>query len=317
VYSQPKPFYTQVDLIIWVVNDVGSVAEGWKEIGFKSIQDQGKISLSNLTYKGEVVQTEIHMYSGFLGGARILWIQPLQGKSAFSEFLRKNGNGVFALMHNVKSQVEMVEEINRLNVLGVGVLQEGQVMVNSQPLKMTYLHTGKKGKYTLGLMHGTTSTFNEDEVNNDLGMKFNQFAFAIKEKSTESVSGYWEKLGFPAMEVTHGESWGKQYYGEPADFDMKLGWYRYGDIVYEWCIPLRPPTVYEDHIKKYGEGFQHFGFSVPDMDEAIQYFEDRGYKISMSGGWGDKGKPGSGRFAYVDTESIGGETIELLWSYKE
>ena len=37
----------------------------------------------------------------------------------------------------------------------------------------------------------------------------------------------------------------------------------------------------------------------------------------MSGGWGEEGKPGSGKFAYVDTEEFGGESIELLWSYKE
>jgi hypothetical protein len=52
------------------------------------------------------------------------------------------------------------------------------------------------------------------------------------------------------------------------------------------------------------------------MDQAIAFFKDHGYEISMSGGWGDRGKPGSGRFAYVDTGKIGGETIELLWSYR-
>jgi hypothetical protein len=53
------------------------------------------------------------------------------------------------------------------------------------------------------------------------------------------------------------------------------------------------------------------------MDDAIRYFEDKGFKVSMTGGWGEKGKPGSGKFAYVDTEGIGGETIELLWNYTE
>jgi hypothetical protein len=316
-YSQPKEFYTTVDLIIWVVNDAHAVAEGWKNIGFKSIKDQGRINLNKLTYKSEVTETEIHLYTGYLGGARILWIQPIRGNSAFSEFLRKNGNGVFALLHDVPLQVELAEEVQRLNNLGVKVLQDGQVMVENQPLRMTYMQTSKKGKYVIGFLNGTTPVFENYKINNDLDMKFNQFAFAIKESSTNKVSAYWEGLGFPAMQITHGETWGKQYYGEPADFDMKLGWYRYGDITYEWCIPLKAPTVYEDHIKKYGEGFQHLGFSVPDIDKAIQYFEKRGFRISMSGGWGEKGKAGSGRFAYVNTEEIGGETIELLWSYSE
>jgi hypothetical protein len=314
---QPQEFYTKVDLIVWVVNDVKSVAEGWKSIGFKSISDRGITNLSKLTYKGKVAQTKIHLYYAYLGGAKVLWIQPLSGNSAFSEFLRKNGNGVFALMHNVPTQIDLVREVQRLNKLGVNVLQKGQVMAGKNPLVMTYMQTSKKGKYALGLFTGQTRIVDDRELKNELGMEFNQFAFAIKASNTKKVSNYWEKLGFPPMQITHGETWGKQYYGQPADFDMELGWYRYGEIVYEWCIPLKPPTVYEDHIKKYGEGFQHFGFKVNNMDEAIKYFEDRGFQISMSGGWGEKGKPGSGRFAYVNTEGIGGETIELLWSFKE
>ena len=316
-YSQPQEFYTEVSLIIWVVNDAQSVAEGWRNIGFKSIKDQGRVNLNKLTYRSEVNETEIHLFTAYLGGARILWIQPIRGNSAFSEFLKKNGNGVFALLHNVPFQVDLVKEAQRLNDLGVKVLQDGQVMVENQPIRMTYMQTGKKGKYVIGFQNGKSSFFDNYNINNDLDMKFNQFAFAIKESSADKVSSYWETLGFPAMQITHGETWGKEYYGEPADFDMKLGWYRYGNIVYEWCIPLQAPTVYEDHIKKYGEGFQHLGFSVPDIDKAIKYFEDRGFKISMSGGWGEKGKPGSGRFVYVNTERIGGETIELLWNYNE
>ena len=125
--SQPKEFYTKVDLIVWVVNDVQAVAEGWTKIGFKSIKDRGKINLSNLTFKGEMAKTEIHLYTAYLGGAKILWIQPLGGNSAFSEFLRDNGNGVFALMHDVPAQFEVVSEVQRLNNLGVNVLQKGHI----------------------------------------------------------------------------------------------------------------------------------------------------------------------------------------------
>jgi len=91
-YSQPKEFYKEVGLIIWVVNDAPAVAEGWKNIGFKSIVDHGRIKLNKLTYKSEVAEAEIHLYTAFLGGAKILWIQPLGGNCAFSEFLKKNGS---------------------------------------------------------------------------------------------------------------------------------------------------------------------------------------------------------------------------------
>ena len=53
------------------------------------------------------------------------------------------------------------------------------------------------------------------------------------------------------------------------------------------------------------------------MDKATAFFEQKGYKISMSGAWGDEGKKGSGRFAYIDLSEIGGMTLELLWNFKE
>ena len=145
-------------------------------------------------------------------------------------------------------------------------------------------------------------------------MDFTQYAFAIKDEAP--VSNFWATAGLPPLEITHGAITDKEYFGKPADFDMKLGWQRHGSVVYEWIIPLKTPTVYADFIRMHGEGIQHFGFSVEDMDAAIDFFEQKGYKISMSGGWGDKGKAGSGRFAYVDLSKIGGMTIELLWNYK-
>jgi hypothetical protein len=50
------------------------------------------------------------------------------------------------------------------------------------------------------------------------------------------------------------------------------------------------------------------------MDAAIAALEKLGAPIVQSGGWGEKGRPGSGRFAYADTSAHGGVTIELLWN---
>ena len=64
------------------------------------------------------------------------------------------------------------------------------------------------------------------------------------------------------------------------------------------------------------EGFHHLAFRVKDMDADLAWWAGLGYPESMSGGWGDKGKKGSGRFAYVDTQSIGGIDVEVLWSMR-
>ncbi|HAQ19166.1 MAG TPA: hypothetical protein DCR40_08040 [Prolixibacteraceae bacterium] len=86
-------------------------------------------------------------------------------------------------------------------------------------------------------------------------------------------------------------------------------------MAYEWCIPVKRPIVYADHIKLHGEGIHHLAFSVNDMDKVLNDYESLGYKNSMGGTWGEKGKPGSGRYEYIELEKAGGVTMELLWNY--
>lgn len=307
--AQISEYYKKVDRIVWVVNDLQKVMKGWQALGFTDILDHGQVSLSNRD-GGNLVA---YLTSANFGGAHLTWIQPVSKNNLFSSFLSKGGDGAYALMHRVPSQEILQQELLRFKNMDVGTLLEGSVSTEEGPVNYIFLDTQKEGKYVLGLITGPDD-LKESEGQNKLNMKFTQYAFAIIDP--DPVSTFWAGLGFPPLEITHGETWGKEYYGKPADFDMKLGWQRHGNIVYEWCIPLKDPTVYKDHIQSHGEGIQHFGFNVEDMDQAIEFFENQGYNISMSGGWGDKGKPGSGRFAYVNTENVGGETIELLWSYQ-
>jgi hypothetical protein len=107
-----------------------------------------------------------------------------------------------------------------------------------------------------------------------------------------------------------------EYRGKPGTYAMRLGWQRHGNVPFEWIQPLKGPSSYDEQIDQHGEGFHHLGINVADMDRAIAEWKALGYEVSMSGGWGEKGKPGSGRFAYFDTRAAGGIEIELLWNYK-
>ena len=118
------------------------------------------------------------------------------------------------------------------------------------------------------------------------------------------------------MEITHGPLSDLVYRGQPGRFDQRLGWHRHGTITWEWIEPLAGPTVYEDFLKEHGEGFHHFALDVPDIDAASAAWETLGVKIVQSGGWGEKGKPGSGRFAYAATDAFGGVTTEFLWNFR-
>lgn len=311
--AQVNSVYKKVDHILWVVKDLKKVQKGWIEIGFSEIEELKKVKLVShglKENKGTIKASIAH-----LGGANALWIQPISGETIFSKYLNENGEGAVALIHKVKDSEQLHELTQMLARANIGKIATYTLQTKTGDLKYTIMDTREKGKYYLGFVIDERTGSNSFEGNNQLNMRFTQYAFAIENEIP--VSDFWASAGLPELEITHGAVTGKKYFGRSADFDMKLGWQRHGSIVYEWCIPLKPPTVYADHIRMHGEGIQHFGFSVADIDETMDFFVQKGYKISMSGGWGEKGKKGSGRFAYVDLSSIGGMTLELLWNFRE
>jgi len=252
-----------------------------------------------------------------LGGAHITWIQPLDENSLFAKFHSEYGDGAMSLVHRFSDELDWPSEMMRLDQLGIEPLDEVMITTEYGDLIYVFMDTQEEGKYILGYSIG-----NEDEKiyaqltdENLHNMKINQYAFAIREY--KPVSEFWAKLGQPEFQINHPELGDMHYYGEPTDHSLIQGWQKHGTVSYEWCIPVKPPIVYDDHIKQHGEGIHHLAFSVDDMDQVLTDYEEKGYVNSMGGTWGEKGKSGSGRYEYIDLEEAGGVTVELLWNYKE
>lgn len=308
----PEP-YKKVDQIICLVNDIERVTEGWKKFGFQSISGVQEVEFDDNQFRGKTTDFSAKVALGKLGEADVSWLQPLAGESYFAEYHKQHGSVAFSLVHRFPNVQSYEQEIERLQQAGIEVVQQGKVKFGNEDLHYAFFDTYEKGDYVLGITTGPDIHANIPAQAPFSG-KFNQYAFATNRP--EEVSLFWESIGIPAMNITHTPVWEKRYYGKEHDFDMKLGWQRHGNVVYEWCIPLKEPTVYSDHIEKRGAGIQHLGLNVPDIDEAIRVLAAQGFAVAQSGGWGDKGKPGSGRFAYIDTDRYGGLMVELLWSFK-
>ena len=73
---------------------------------------------------------------------------------------------------------------------------------------------------------------------------------------------------------------------------------------------LQPPSdeesSYGDFLKNRGEGVQHIGFVVDDIDKAETELRQLGLRVTETGRRAD----GSG-FTYFDTDEIGGVTLEI------
>jgi methylmalonyl-CoA/ethylmalonyl-CoA epimerase len=303
--------YRTVTSVNWVVRDLDAVTAGWARLGFPAIQDFGEVTLP-VRLRGEQRTALVRVARASLAGADVFWIQPLSGESLYADFLEQRGDGVMSLNYGTSSREVLDAEVARLEELGVPVLQRMELDTGGGLLTVVHMDTRSEGTYVLGLTSGSVPAPASEAPPPPFGAKLSQYALVVRDLS--AVSAYWERLGFPAMDVTHPALTDLRYHGQPGEFDQKLGWHRHGTVTWEWIMPLAGPTVYEDFLAVAGEGFHHFAFDVADIDEVAKAWTALGHPIVQSGGWGEKGQPGSGRFAYADTTGIGGVTVELLWS---
>lgn len=103
-------------------------------------------------------------------------------------------------------------------------------------------------------------------------------------------------------------------FGEPAPeancklafFDMTPG------VQLELIEPNEAPSVWRDHLNKYGEGIHHIAFQVKNGDEVIERLKNElGAVVEQMGTYGD----GSGRYVYLSLQDELKCRIELLESF--
>ena len=304
--------YKSVHGLTWVVRDVRRSVAGWRKLGFGDVRVVGKAALADVRYRGRPAACTAQVADGHLGDVAVQWVQPIEGCGAYADYLARHGEGVFSLVHRAPSREALQAEIDRLNALGVGTLQSETVPGRRGAATRVYFDTEPQGKYVLGVVQYPDGAEPDAAP---AGRKVAQYAFTVR--ALAPVLDFWSRLGFAERSVTHPPLWDLRYHQEPGAFDAELGWQRHGRVAYEWILPLKGPTVYLDQMSRHGEGFHHIAFEVDDLDAEVARWNALGFPFVQGGAWGEKGKPGWGRFAYQDTQALGGADVELLWNYRE
>ena len=242
----------------------------------------------------------------------IEWIQPVTGTNVYTEFLRRHGDGILALGFAVKSDQELEQQIQYFQSKGVEVAERTQWKATKGMGHGAYLDTAAKGGgVDIAIYYdpdGPAPAAAAAKENDYPLNKFNHYAFVVRDD--RKVGAYWQSLGFGGMQVEHNISVDRFYRGQPGKFEMDLGWQRFGDLPFEWIQSTQGPNVYEEYLKKHGEGVHHVGVNVKDMDAAAKMFEGKGAPRTQWGGWDTP--TSKGRFAYLDTDPHGGVTLEIF-----
>lgn len=303
--------YQSMNRVTWIVGNVDRVSAAWKALGLSDIEESPHIQFSG-EYRGKPVTIRGRQVSGHLGSLTIDFIQPDKGQiNALTGFLSRHGDGIFSFVFQVASQEEMDREIQRMASLGVDVLQQLTVKENGKPVTFTYFDTEPQGKFALGLVYspaGAPASSGKAMVSH--------FGAVVHE--IPDVSAYWQRLGFEPIPIGHATPRkDMRYRGKPLWFFFDVGFQRYNpQFAVEWIsAPATPPNIYTDDLKLHGEGIQHIGMPVDDLSKTVAAYGKLGYSVWQAGAWGDVGKKDSGQYDYMDTDSIGGISVELIHAY--
>lgn len=146
--------------------------------------------------------------------------------------------------------------------------------------------------------------------------KFAQVGFVVKDiEATKKKYALLFDCAEPAANDTGKyEITQTKIYGEPAPkassklafFDLTPG------VQLELIEPNHEPSVWRDHLDKYGEGIHHIAFQVDNADEVIEKLKSEfGAIVEQEGNYGD----GSGRYIYLSLQKELKCRIELLESF--
>ncbi|MCK4750471.1 MAG: hypothetical protein KAT15_25615, partial [Bacteroidales bacterium] len=143
--------YKHVDQVLWVVSDVENTMAKYKELGFNQFKDLGQVVVKSET---NGYQEQVRLVCANLGNANVTWVQPEEGKSLFSDFHRKQGDGAMSLIHRFSDKSELKKEIGRLDIIGINILEEITIETEMGKLHFVLMNTQKEGKFILGFTHG-------------------------------------------------------------------------------------------------------------------------------------------------------------------
>jgi hypothetical protein len=135
----------------------------------------------------------------------------------------------------------------------------------------------------------------------------------VVEDLDRAVEAYWTRYGIGPWHIyTYRRPLVREmhYRGEPADYAMRIGLAWIGPLRIELIQPLEGDSVYAEFVGRHGYGVHHFGLLVDDMAAALAEARAAGIEMTMDGS--GFGLDGDGHYAYLETESDLGVTLELI-----
>lgn len=139
-----------------------------------------------------------------------------------------------------------------------------------------------------------------------------QVALVVKDLD-QAVRNWFHVLGVgPWQFYTYGKPLVKRMtrHSVPAEYRMRLALANVGPLRIELIEALEGDTVYQEFVDRHGYGVHHLGILVENMASALQRAREAGFEMTQDGA--GFGPDDDGHYAYLDTESRLGTTLEFI-----
>jgi methylmalonyl-CoA/ethylmalonyl-CoA epimerase len=133
------------------------------------------------------------------------------------------------------------------------------------------------------------------------------YQIGIVVKDIDATIKYYERaFGFGPFEIRYVDYPTATYYGQVAGYRGKRAFFFLGPIQIELIELVDGKTIHEDFLKEKGEGLNHLGFRVDNIEEAKKRADELGFKVIQG-----FTRPDNTGFAYIDSDKIGGVIFEM------
>ncbi len=147
-------------------------------------------------------------------------------------------------------------------------------------------------------------------VQNETSPFANVCQIGVVVRDLDEAVQHYEALGVGPFESTQGAApiVDRQVHGKPApDVKNRIGLTRMGAVEMELVQPISGKSVQREFLERHGEGINHLGFLVDDIEAETAKLLAKGFQVISSGR-----TAAGGAFVYLDTDRVGGIVFELI-----
>lgn len=232
-------------------------------------------------------------------------IEPLDNKSTYSEYLKKNGEGLHHINYTPLNYYSIIKLFKKNGLI---ITQYGNFLGRH---KYAYFNSENDLKHIVEIslnlqgfkrQEPKFSYPNDKKQEKSLSQLFyriEQIGIIVKDIK-ETKSNFENKYGiypWTSSELTL-KPYCTNYLNEQnITYNIHTARCKTGETELKLIQPIDKHGIFFEYLKNKGEGLHHISFSVKDFDKTISILKNKGIEIKFIGLWNNL------KYAFVSTES--------------